>query len=160
MYGKEIKLFSLNCITNKSQKKIQKKKLNGNPSGTSVPQRTFFNRINKYQSKFISIIFIYHQNLLHSTDAPLPEYKTQALKKSRFILSHYGMFKGCWDWLILVATFYVAVLVPYNAAFVRTNRLTMPSDVMVEALFIVGNVRHFNIIHFRFSFPLTHLRPA
>lgn len=53
------------------------------------------------------------------------------------------MFKGCWDWLILVATFYVAVAVPYNAAFVKTNRLTMPSDVMVEALFIVGNVRNF-----------------
>lgn len=78
------------------------------------------------------------QNLLHSTDAPLPEYKTQALKKSRFILSHYGMFKGCWDWLILVATFYVAVAVPYNAAFSKTDRLTMASDVIVEALFIVG----------------------
>lgn len=73
----------------------------------------------------------------------MPEYKTQALKKSRFILSHYGVFKGCWDWLILVATFYVAVAVPYNAAFVTTNRLTMPSDILVEALFIVGNVRNF-----------------
>lgn len=41
------------------------------------------------------------QNLLHSDAAPLPEYKTQAVKKSRFILSHYGIFKGCWDWLIL-----------------------------------------------------------
>lgn len=110
------------------------------------------------QSTQISIIiyllnlYLYHQNLLHSTDAPLPEYKTQALKKSRFILSHYGMFKGCWDWLILVATFYVAVAVPYNAAFVRTNRLTMPSDVMVEALFIVGNVPNFDIIYFLFPF--------
>lgn len=80
------------------------------------------------------------QNLLHSQDAPLPEYKTQALKKSRFILSHYGMFKGCWDWLILVATFYVAVAVPYNAAFAKTDRLTMASDVIVEALFIVGKL--------------------
>lgn len=78
------------------------------------------------------------QNLLHTTDAPLPEYKTQALKKSRFILSHYGMFKGCWDWLILVATFYVAVAVPYNAAFAKTDRLTTASDVIVELLFIVG----------------------
>lgn len=103
---------------------------------------------------YLSIIFIYHQNLLHSTEAPLPEYKTQALKKSRFILSHYGMFKGCWDWLILVATFYVAVAVPYNAAFVRTNRLTMPSDVMVEALFIVGNVRMFFFLAFTIWPPL------
>lgn len=40
--------------------------------------------------------------------------------------------------MILVATFYVAVAVPYNAAFVKTDRLTMASDVIVEALFIVG----------------------
>lgn len=48
------------------------------------------------------------------------------------------MFKGCWDWLILVATFYVAVAVPYNAAFAKAVRLTMASDVIVEGLFIVG----------------------
>lgn len=49
------------------------------------------------------------------------------------------MFKGCWDWLILVATIYIAVAVPYNASFVKNfERLTMPSDVIVEALFIVG----------------------
>lgn len=60
------------------------------------------------------------------------------MRKSRFILSHYGVFKGFWDWLILVSTFYVAFVVPYNAAFVQTDRLTMASDVIVEALFIVG----------------------
>lgn len=85
----------------------------------------------------VHLIFSF-KNLLHSTDAPLPEYKTQALKKSRFILSHYGMFKGVWDWLILVATFYVAVAVPYNAAFANSARLTVVSDVAVEILFIVG----------------------
>ncbi|XP_038115677.1 potassium voltage-gated channel subfamily H member 8 isoform X2 [Culex quinquefasciatus] len=84
-----------------------------------------------------------NSNILHSSEAPLPEYKTQALKKSRFILSHYGMFKGCWDWMILVATFYVAVAVPYNAAFVKTDRLTMASDVIVEALFIVDILVNF-----------------
>lgn len=68
----------------------------------------------------------------------MPEYKTQSLKKSRFILSHYGVFKGFWDWLILVSTFYVAFVVPYNAAFVQADRATMASDVVVEALFIVG----------------------
>jgi potassium voltage-gated channel Eag-related subfamily H member 8 len=80
------------------------------------------------------------QNLLHSTIEPLPEYKTQSLKKSRFILSHYGVFKGFWDWLILSSTFYVAFVVPYNAAFVQTDRLTMASDVIVEALFILGEL--------------------
>lgn len=76
--------------------------------------------------------------MLHSTEAPFPEYKTQALKKSRFILPHYGVFKGFWDWIILVSTFYVAILVPYNAAFAKADRQTMVSDVIVEALFIVG----------------------
>lgn len=79
-------------------------------------------------------------NIQQLTTETLPEYKTQALKKSRFILSHYGMFKGCWDWLILVATFYVAIVVPYNAAFVQADRKTMASDVAVEALFIIGDV--------------------
>lgn len=98
----------------------------------------FYFHTARHQQKNNPYILINTQNLLHSTDAPLPEYKTQALKKSRFILSHYGMFKGCWDWLILVATFYVAVAVPYNAAFAKTDRLTMASDVIVEALFIIG----------------------
>lgn len=75
----------------------------------------------------------------------MPEYKTQSLKKSRLILSHYGMFKGCWDWLILVATIYIAVAVPYNASFVKNfERVTMPSDVVVEALFIVGERMEWN----------------
>ncbi|XP_037903090.1 potassium voltage-gated channel subfamily H member 8 isoform X3 [Hermetia illucens] len=82
-------------------------------------------------------------NLLHTTEAPFPEYKAQSLKKSRFILSHYGVFKGCWDWIILVATFYVAVLVPFNAAFAKADRQTMVSDVIVEALFIVDIILNF-----------------
>lgn len=84
------------------------------------------------------------QNLLHSSDPPLPEYKTSALKKSKFIISHYGVFKTFWDWLILIATFYVAVVVPYNASFVdRGPRISVTSDVVVEALFIVGTLERF-----------------
>lgn len=102
---------------------------------------TTANETHRYQKVFILFIqctYQFPQNLLHSTIEPLPEYKTQSLKKSRFILSHYGVFKGFWDWLILVSTFYVAFAVPYNAAFVQTDRLTMASDVIVEALFIIG----------------------
>lgn len=82
------------------------------------------------------------QSLLQPSTAPLPEYKTAALKKSRFVLSHYGLFKSCWDWLILIATFYVAIVVPYNASFVNADKPSMVSDVVVEALFIVGEL-HF-----------------
>jgi potassium voltage-gated channel Eag-related subfamily H protein 8 len=80
------------------------------------------------------------QTLLQPTEAPLPEYKTAAIEKARFVLSHYGTFKTCWDWLILVATFYVAVVVPYNAAFGKRTETSFPSvpDVVVEMLFIIG----------------------
>ncbi|XP_053625531.1 potassium voltage-gated channel subfamily H member 8 isoform X7 [Plodia interpunctella] len=86
-----------------------------------------------------------NNNLLHSSDPPLPEYKTSAIKRSRFIISHYGVFKTFWDWLILIATFYVAVVVPYNASFVDEGhpRISVTSDVVVEALFIVDIVLNF-----------------
>ncbi|CAF4773979.1 unnamed protein product [Pieris macdunnoughi] len=85
------------------------------------------------------------KNLLHSSDPPLPEYKTSAIKKSKFIISHYGVFKTFWDWLILIATFYVAVVVPYNASFVDEGhpRISVTSDVIVEALFIIDIVLNF-----------------
>ncbi|XP_015039605.1 potassium voltage-gated channel subfamily H member 8 isoform X4 [Drosophila pseudoobscura] len=82
-------------------------------------------------------------NFMHSSEAPFPEYKTQSIKKSRLILPHYGVFKGFWDWVILLATFYVALMVPYNAAFAKTDRQTMVSDVIVEALFIVDILLNF-----------------
>ncbi|XP_072381889.1 voltage-gated delayed rectifier potassium channel KCNH8 isoform X4 [Diabrotica undecimpunctata] len=81
-------------------------------------------------------------NLLSSTPAPLPEYKTASVKKSRFIISHYGMFKSAWDWLILMATFYVAVVVPYNASF-ETERPSVVLDVFVEALFFIDILLNF-----------------
>ncbi|XP_012214777.1 potassium voltage-gated channel subfamily H member 8 isoform X1 [Linepithema humile] len=84
-----------------------------------------------------------NNTLLHSTAAPLPEYKTSAIKKSQFILSHYGGFKSCWDWLILIATFYVAIVVPYNASFINIDRPTMVSDVVVEALFVIDIILNF-----------------
>ncbi|XP_045542696.1 potassium voltage-gated channel subfamily H member 8 isoform X1 [Papilio machaon] len=85
------------------------------------------------------------KNLLHSSNPPLPEYKTSAIKKSKFIISHYGVFKTFWDWLILIATFYVAVVVPYNASFVDEGhpRISVTSDVVVEALFIIDIVLNF-----------------
>ncbi|XP_023247841.1 potassium voltage-gated channel subfamily H member 8 [Copidosoma floridanum] len=81
--------------------------------------------------------------LSHSQTTPLPEYKTTAIKKSQFILSHYGIFKTCWDWLLLIATLYVAVIVPYNASFVNNERPSMVSDYVVEVIFIADIVLNF-----------------
>lgn len=74
----------------------------------------------------------------------LPEYKVATVQKSRFILLHYSISKALWDWMILLATFYVAVTVPYNVCFTAYNdletasRSTIVSDIAVEMLFILG----------------------
>ncbi|XP_069371907.1 voltage-gated delayed rectifier potassium channel KCNH8 isoform X2 [Paralichthys olivaceus] len=77
----------------------------------------------------------------------LPEYKVADAKKSKFILLHYSTFKAGWDWLILLATFYVAVTVPYNVCFIGDDddltRSTTVSDIAVEILFIIDIVFNF-----------------
>ncbi|XP_070840574.1 voltage-gated delayed rectifier potassium channel KCNH8 [Chaetodon trifascialis] len=76
----------------------------------------------------------------------LPEYKVADAKKSKFILLHYSTFKAGWDWLILLATFYVAVTVPYNVCFIGDDDLTRSttvSDIAVEILFIIDIVFNF-----------------
>lgn len=85
----------------------------------------------------------------------LPEYKVAAVKKSRFILLHYSISKALWDWLILLATFYVAVTVPYDVCFVShdgggdhhsaVSHTTMGSDIAVEMLFILGKIYLYRI---------------
>uniref|UniRef100_A0A3B5LJY4 Ion transport domain-containing protein n=1 Tax=Xiphophorus couchianus TaxID=32473 RepID=A0A3B5LJY4_9TELE len=66
----------------------------------------------------------------------VPEYKVAAVQKSRFILLHYSVSKALWDWLILLATFYVAVTVPYNVSFsphddsIPASRSTIVSDIL------------------------------
>ncbi|XP_062451321.1 potassium voltage-gated channel subfamily H member 4 [Rhea pennata] len=79
----------------------------------------------------------------------IPEYKVASVQKSCFILLHYSVFKALWDWLILLATFYVAVTVPYNVCFTGTEespsaaRSTIVSDIAVEMLFILDIVLNF-----------------
>lgn len=79
----------------------------------------------------------------------IPEYKTTTIEKQRFILSHYGLGKTCWDWLILVVSFYVAIVVPYNATFTDRKQSAGRSgdckvdamDIVVELIFLIGNWR-------------------
>uniref|UniRef100_A0A8C5D8S8 Voltage-gated delayed rectifier potassium channel KCNH4 n=1 Tax=Gouania willdenowi TaxID=441366 RepID=A0A8C5D8S8_GOUWI len=75
------------------------------------------------------------------------KYKVADAKKSKFILLHYSTFKAGWDWLILLATFYVAVTVPYNVCFIGDDddltRSTTVSDISVEILFIIDIVFNF-----------------
>uniref|UniRef100_A0A9J7Y1V4 Voltage-gated delayed rectifier potassium channel KCNH4 n=1 Tax=Cyprinus carpio carpio TaxID=630221 RepID=A0A9J7Y1V4_CYPCA len=76
----------------------------------------------------------------------LPEYKVADAEKSKFILLHFSTFKAGWDWLILLATFYVAVTVPYNVCFIGDQDLTRSTtvtDIAVEILFIIDIVFSF-----------------
>ncbi|KAG7267867.1 hypothetical protein CRUP_003447, partial [Coryphaenoides rupestris] len=79
----------------------------------------------------------------------LPEYKVATVQKSRLILLHYSVSKALWDWLILLATFYVAVTVPYNVSFTpydevdTSARSTIVSDIAVEMLFILDIILNF-----------------
>ncbi|XP_053309344.1 potassium voltage-gated channel subfamily H member 4 [Spea bombifrons] len=89
-----------------------------------------------------------NSNLLDNKPT-LPEYKVASVQKPRFILLHYSIFKALWDWLILLATFYVAVTVPYNVCFtshddsVSAARSTIVSDIAVEMLFILDIILNF-----------------
>ncbi|KAG7469673.1 hypothetical protein MATL_G00131310 [Megalops atlanticus] len=85
----------------------------------------------------------------------LPEYKVADAKKSKFILLHFSTFKAGWDWLILLATFYVAVTVPYNVCFIGDDddltRSTTVSDIAVEILFIIGKGKYI-VLNFRTTY--------
>uniref|UniRef100_A0A672TFI5 Voltage-gated delayed rectifier potassium channel KCNH4 n=1 Tax=Sinocyclocheilus grahami TaxID=75366 RepID=A0A672TFI5_SINGR len=91
-------------------------------------------------------------NNMFGEKPPIPEYKVAAIQKSRFILLHYGTFKAGWDWLILLATFYVAVTVPYNVCFTVVggrDEVSTPrnppsvSDILVEILFMLDIMLNF-----------------
>ncbi|KAJ7317941.1 hypothetical protein JRQ81_004103 [Phrynocephalus forsythii] len=82
----------------------------------------------------------------------LPEYKVAVARKSPFILLHYGTFKAGWDGLILLATLYVAVTVPYSVCFTGAKDEGLPEaarappnvcDLSVEILFILDIVLNF-----------------
>ncbi|KAM4795791.1 voltage-gated inwardly rectifying potassium channel KCNH3 [Rhinophrynus dorsalis] len=81
----------------------------------------------------------------------IPEYKVVSMRKSPFILLHYGTFKACWDCLILLATFYVAVTVPYTVCFssgkeegtAGPRSPPSPCDLAVEILFILDIIVNF-----------------
>ena len=69
----------------------------------------------------------------------------QEVKKSSFVIVHYGIFKIGWDWLILLCTVYIAIMVPFNAAFRKFDarksgrfRDFMYIDAGVEVLFAIG----------------------
>ncbi|KXJ25662.1 Potassium voltage-gated channel subfamily H member 8 [Exaiptasia diaphana] len=79
------------------------------------------------------------------TSERLPQYKRESTKKSKFLFLHYSTKKGLWDWWILVLTFYIAIMVPYNVAFSRHGKARdlIIVDMVIELFFILDIVVHF-----------------
>uniref|UniRef100_S4RNH3 Potassium voltage-gated channel, subfamily H (eag-related), member 5b n=1 Tax=Petromyzon marinus TaxID=7757 RepID=S4RNH3_PETMA len=76
----------------------------------------------------------------------LPAYKQEAPKTPRNIILHYCAFKTTWDWLILILTFYTAIMVPYNVSFRtrQSNVAWLVVDSVVDAIFLVDIVLNFH----------------
>ncbi|KAK4807260.1 hypothetical protein QYF61_006321 [Mycteria americana] len=81
----------------------------------------------------------------------LPEYKVAAIRKPPLILLHYGAFRAGWDGLILLATLYVAVTVPYSVCVGTGTEEGLPAargppsacDLCVEILFMLDIILNF-----------------
>ncbi|XP_036125228.1 potassium voltage-gated channel subfamily H member 4 [Molossus molossus] len=88
-------------------------------------------------------------NNVFESKPSVPEYKVASVGGTRCLLLHYSIPKAVWDGLILLATFYVAVTVPYNICFLGdddtpiTSRHTLVSDIAVEMLFILDIILNF-----------------
>ncbi|XP_012680142.2 potassium voltage-gated channel subfamily H member 5a [Clupea harengus] len=76
----------------------------------------------------------------------LPQYKQEAPKTPPHIILHYCTFKTTWDWIILILTFYTAIMVPYNVSFkTKQNNLAwLVVDSVVDVIFLVDIVLNFH----------------
>ncbi|XP_064195518.1 potassium voltage-gated channel subfamily H member 5-like [Anguilla rostrata] len=76
----------------------------------------------------------------------LPQYKQEAPKTPPHIILHYCAFKTTWDWIILILTFYTAIMVPYNVSFkTRQNSIAwLVVDSVVDVIFLVDIVLNFH----------------
>ncbi|CAK6962291.1 potassium voltage-gated channel subfamily H member 5a [Scomber scombrus] len=76
----------------------------------------------------------------------LPQYKQEAPKTPPHIILHYCTFKTTWDWVILILTFYTAIMVPYNVSFkTKQNNLAwLVLDSIVDVIFLIDIVLNFH----------------
>nr|XP_020475959.1 potassium voltage-gated channel subfamily H member 1-like [Monopterus albus] len=76
----------------------------------------------------------------------LPQYKQETPKTPPHIILHYCLFKTTWDWVILILTFYTAIMVPYNVSFKtkQSNVTWLVVDSIVDIIFLVDIVLNFH----------------
>ncbi|KAB0341512.1 hypothetical protein FD754_018438, partial [Muntiacus muntjak] len=100
---------------------------------------------NSIKTLFLSWLYFSSQVLQLGSDI-LPQYKQEAPKTPPHIILHYCVFKTTWDWIILILTFYTAILVPYNVSFkTRQNNVAwLVVDSIVDVIFLVDIVLNFH----------------
>lgn len=77
----------------------------------------------------------------------MPQYRQEAPKTPPHILLHYCAFKAIWDWIILILTFYTAIMVPYNVAFKNKTSedvSLLVVDSIVDVIFFIDIVLNFH----------------
>ncbi len=77
----------------------------------------------------------------------MPQYRQEAPKTPPHILLHYCAFKAIWDWIILVLTFYTAIMVPYNVALKNKTSedvSLLVVDSIVDVIFFIDIVLNFH----------------
>lgn len=77
----------------------------------------------------------------------LPVYRQETPKTPPHIILHYSTFKAIWDWVILILTFYTAIMVPYNVAFNTKSMDTvglLVVDTIVDVIFFIDIVLNFH----------------
>lgn len=77
----------------------------------------------------------------------LPQYRQETPKTPPHIILHYSTFKTVWDWVILILTFYTAVMVPFNVAFKNKSMdsvSVLVIDSIVDVVFFVDIILNFH----------------
>ncbi|XP_074653095.1 voltage-gated delayed rectifier potassium channel KCNH1-like [Tubulanus polymorphus] len=86
-------------------------------------------------------------NLMNLNSDILPQYRLEAPKTPPHIILHYCAFKATWDWMILLLTFYTAVMVPFNVAFENKSMDDVPLlvvDSIVDVVFFIDIILNFH----------------
>ena len=92
------------------------------------------------------MLFLTFQMMNLNSDV-LPQYRQEAPTTPPHIILHYSAFKATWDWIILVLTFYTAVMVPFNVAFRNKTMDDVPllvADSIVDVVFFIDIILNFH----------------
>ncbi|CAK9297251.1 unnamed protein product [Gordionus sp. m RMFG-2023] len=86
-------------------------------------------------------------HVVHLDLENLPHYRLETPKTPLHIILHYCAFKAFWDWVILVLTFYTAIMVPFNVAF-KSKTIEdiglLVVDAVVDVIFFIDIVLNFH----------------